>query len=308
MIMDKIRVKNISKSFGTTRALDNINLNVKEGELFGMIGPDGAGKTTLIRILLTLLLPDKGEAEVSGLDIIKDYKKIRSTVGYMPGRFSLYTDLTIEENMELFAKIFGTTIEENYHLVKDIYSQIEPFKDRQAGKLSGGMKQKLALSCALIHKPDVLFLDEPTTGVDPVSRKELWDMLKKLKEQGITIFVTTAYMDEAKMCDRVALINKGKLLSVDSIPDIINRFDSILYAIEGENNYKLTEDLKEFEYTDRVYPFGEVIHLIIKGDDEKVEEINSFLETKGHANFSIKRIEPDIEDCFINFMVQDEQE
>jgi ABC-type multidrug transport system ATPase subunit len=306
--MDKITVKNISKSFGNTKALDNINLNVKEGELFGMIGPDGAGKTTLIRILLTLLLPDNGEAIVNGLDIIDDYKKIRSTVGYMPGRFSLYSDLTVEENMELFAKIFGTTIKENYYLVKDIYSQIEPFKDRQAGKLSGGMKQKLALSCALIHKPDVLFLDEPTTGVDPVSRKELWDMLKKLKEQGITIFVTTAYMDEAKLCDRVALINKGKLLSVDPIPDIISRFGSILYAIEGYNNYKFIEELKNFELTDRVYPFGEVIHLIIKGDEERTDEIVNFLNAKGYGDFSINRIEPDIEDCFINFMVQDEQE
>ncbi len=305
--MDKIIVKNISKSFGDTKALDNISLNVKEGELFGMIGPDGAGKTTLIRILLTLLLADTGEAEVNGLDVIKDYKKIRSTVGYMPGRFSLYTDLTVEENMELFAKIFGTTIEENYYLVKDIYSQIEPFKDRQAGKLSGGMKQKLALSCALIHKPDVLFLDEPTTGVDPVSRKELWDMLKKLKKQGITIFVSTAYMDEAKMCDRVALINKGKLLSVDSIPEIINRFDGILYAIEADNNYHLIEELKKFEYTDRVYPFGEVLHLIIKGNEDKTNEINHYLQSKGFDNFTIKKIKPDIEDCFINFMVQDEQ-
>jgi ABC-type multidrug transport system ATPase subunit len=306
--MEKITGKKISKSFGNTKDLDNINLNVMEGELFGMIGPDGAGKTTLIRILLTLLLPDNGEAIVNGLDIIDDYKKIRSTVGYMPGRFSLYSDLTVEENMELFAKIFGTTIKENYYLVKDIYSQIEPFKDRQAGKLSGGMKQKLALSCALIHKPDVLFLDEPTTGVDPVSRKELWDMLKKLKEQGITIFVTTAYMDEAKLCDRVALINKGKLLSVGPVPDIISRFGSILYAIEGYNNYKFIEELKNFELTDRVYPFGEVIHLIIKGDEERTDEIVNFLNAKGYGDFSINRIEPDIEDCFINFMVQDEQE
>lgn len=306
--MNKIIVQNISKSFGHTKALDNITLNVEKGELFGLIGPDGSGKTTLIRILLTLLLADKGKAEVNGFDIIEDYKRIRNSVGYMPGTFSLYTDLTVEENLQLFAKIFGTTIEENYHLVKDIYSQIEPFKNRLAGKLSGGMKQKLALSCALIHKPDILFLDEPTTGVDPVSRKELWDMLKKLKEQDITIFVSTAYMDEAKLCDRVALMNKGRLLSIASIPDIISRFDNILYAVEGKNNHRLLEDLKQFEMTDRVYPFGDTIHLIIKGEENKNSEIKSFLDAKGHTDFTIQMIQADIEDCFINFMVRDEQE
>ncbi len=305
--MDIIVVKNISKSFGNTQALDSISLDVKDGELFGMIGPDGAGKTTLIRILLTLLLADSGNAEVSAYDVVKDFKKIRNSVGYMPGKFSLYTDLTVKENLELYARIFGTTIEENYDLIKDIYLQIEPFKDRPAGKLSGGMKQKLALSCALIHKPSILFLDEPTTGVDPVSRRDLWDMLKKLKHQGITIFVTTAYMDEAKLCDRVALINKGKLLSVDPVPDIIVKFESILYAVTGTNQYKMLNDLKDFEFVERVYPFGGELHLVLKGKEERLSEVKEYLYAKGNSDYLVKRIKPDIEDCFINFMVQDEQ-
>ena len=201
-----ISLRHISKSFKTVQAVKDISFEVNSGELFGLIGPDGAGKTTLFRILTTLLLADQGKASVAGMDVIKDYKAIRSSVGYMPGRFSLYQDLTVEENLKFFATIFGTTIEENYDLIKDIYIQIEPFKNRRAGKLSGGMKQKLALSCALIHKPKVLFLDEPTTGVDPVSRKEFWEMLKRLQEKDITMLVSTAYMDEASLCDRVALI------------------------------------------------------------------------------------------------------
>ena len=305
-IMDKVIVENIRKTFGNTVALDDVSLNVKEGELFGMIGPDGAGKTTLIRIMITLLLADKGRAVVNGYDVVEEYKKVRDTVGYMPGRFSLYSDLTVEENLQLFAKIFNTTIEENYHLIKDIYSQIEPFKDRKAGKLSGGMKQKLALSCALIHKPDVLFLDEPTTGVDPVSRKDLWDMLKKLKEQGITIFVTTAYMDEAKLCDRIALINKGKLLSVDSVPEIISKFDKFVYSVEGRNQNKLIKDLREYEFTAGVYPFGDTLHLVTEKEEDISDDIREFLNGHGHSELLIKRIEPDIEDCFINFMVEDE--
>src|SRR6185369_2897422 len=218
--MPAVTVNNVVKKYGTKKqvveALKGISFEVKEGELFGIIGPDGAGKTSLFRILTTLLLPDGGNATVDNLDVVKDFKSIRNRVGYMPGRFSLYQDLTVAENMEFFATIFNTSIEENYDLVKDIYSQIEPFKDRRAGKLSGGMKQKLALSCALIHRPVVLFLDEPTTGVDAVSRKEFWEMLRKLKQQGITILVSTPYMDEASLCDRVALMQNGKLLSVNT--------------------------------------------------------------------------------------------
>ncbi len=226
-----ISLKNIGKSYGAVKALSNISFDVKQGELFGLIGPDGAGKTTLFRILTTLLFPDNGEAKVSGYDIIRDFKDIRSHVGYMPGRFSLYQDLTVEENLNFFATIFGTTIAENYDLIKDIYEHIEPFKDRRAGKLSGGMKQKLALSCALIHKPRVLFLDEPTTGVDPVSRKELWEMLKRLQQKGITILVSTAYMDEASLCDRIALIQDGTILKIDRPQVIIDTFPSKIYNV-----------------------------------------------------------------------------
>lgn len=209
-----ILVSHISKSYKEVQALHDVSFEVKEGELFGLIGPDGAGKTTLFRILTTLLLADNGNAVVAGNDVVHNYREIRNQVGYMPGRFSLYQDLTVEENLHFFATIFGTTVAENYELIKDIYDQISPFKNRRAGKLSGGMKQKLALSCALIHKPQVLFLDEPTTGVDPVSRKEFWEMLKRLQKRGITILVSTPYMDEAELCDRVALIHQGKILKI----------------------------------------------------------------------------------------------
>ena len=225
--MKSVIVKNIVKTYekGKIIALQDISFEVEKGELFGLIGPDGAGKTSLFRVLTTLLLPDGGSASVDGFDVVKNMKDIRKRVGYMPGRFSLYQDLTVEENLNFFATIFNTTIEENYDLIKDIYVQIEPFKTRRAGKLSGGMKQKLALSCALIHKPSVLFLDEPTTGVDAVSRKEFWEMLRKLKEKGITILVSTPYMDEASLCDRVALIQNGHILDIDTPLSIIRKFD-----------------------------------------------------------------------------------
>ena len=210
--MYSISAHHIGKSYGNVRALGDISFDVDPGEIYGIIGPDGAGKTTLFRILTTLILADAGTATVTGLDVVKDYREIRNRIGYMPGRFSLYQDLTVEENLAFFATVFHTTIEENYHLIADIYRQIEPFKHRKAGKLSGGMKQKLALSCALIHKPSVLFLDEPTTGVDPVSRKEFWEMLIKLKKQGLTILVSTPYMDEASLCDRIALIQGGRFM------------------------------------------------------------------------------------------------
>jgi ABC-type multidrug transport system ATPase subunit len=228
--MKAIEVEHISKSYGEVAALRDVSFDVEAGELFGLIGPDGAGKTTLFRLLTTLLKPDAGRASVVGLDIVNDYRDIRKQVGYMPGRFSLYSDLTVRENMEFFASIFGTTIEENYDMVAPIYRQIEPFSDRRAGKLSGGMKQKLALSCALIHKPKVLFLDEPTTGVDVVSRVEFWDMLYALRQQGITILVSTPYMDEAQRCSRVALINKGQILAIDTPQTIIQQ--------SGQSNFE----------------------------------------------------------------------
>jgi len=219
-----VSVRHICKSYGAVQALNDLNFEVQAGEIFGLIGPDGSGKTTLFRILTTLLLPDSGSAKVMNLDVVHDFKKIRNQIGYMPGRFSLYQDLSVRENLELFATVFNTSISENYDLIKDIYQQIEPFNERRAGKLSGGMKQKLALSCALIHKPAILFLDEPTTGVDPVSRKEFWDMLKKLKQQGITILVSTPYMDEAALCDRIALIQNGKFLQIDTPQNMVTPF------------------------------------------------------------------------------------
>lgn len=223
-----VTVDNATKHYGKVEALRGVSLSVKPGELFGIIGPDGAGKTSLFRILTTLLLADSGTATVCGLDVVKDYKQIRRQVGYMPGRFSLYPDLTVEENLNFFATVFHTTIEENYDLVKDIYQQIEPFRKRRAGALSGGMKQKLALSCALIHKPDVLFLDEPTTGVDPVSRREFWEMLRRLKEQGITIIASTPIIDEARQCDRIAFIHEGQIRGIDTPDRILEQFASIL--------------------------------------------------------------------------------
>lgn len=221
-------VKEVGKNYGTVEALKEVSFVVERGEIFGLIGPDGAGKSSLFRILTTLLLADKGTAMVAGLDVVTDYKQIRTKVGYMPGRFSLYQDLSVEENLEFFATVFHTTVQENYDLIKDIYQQIEPFRKRRAGALSGGMKQKLALSCALIHKPDILFLDEPTTGVDPVSRKEFWQMLRNLREQGITIVVSTPIMDEARQCDRIAFINHGQIHGIDTPERILHQFASIL--------------------------------------------------------------------------------
>ena len=255
-----ISLQHISKSYDQLKAVDDISFEVKEGELFGLIGPDGAGKTTIFRILTTLLLADEGEATVAGYDVLKDYKEIRNHVGYMPGRFSLYQDLTVEENLEFFATIFGTTIEENYDLIKDIYIQIEPFKTRRAGKLSGGMKQKLALCCALIHKPKVLFLDEPTTGVDPVSRKEFWEMLKRLQQKGITILVSTPYMDEAALCDRIALIQDAKILEIDTPEDIVKHYPKKIYDVKADDMYELILELNKYEYHYSVYPFGEFVH------------------------------------------------
>jgi len=294
-----ISVKNITKTFKNLTAVNNISFEVKEGELFGLIGPDGAGKTTIFRILTTLLFADKGEAVVSDYDVVKDYKDIRNHVGYMPGKFSLYQDLTVEENLAFFATIFGTTIEKNYDLIKDIYIQIEPFKTRRAGKLSGGMKQKLALCCALIHKPKVLFLDEPTTGVDPVSRKEFWEMLKRLQQKGITILVSTPYMDEAALCDRIALIQDGKILKIDTPQEIVNSSPKKIYDIKADNMYKLIQSLNEYEHNYSVYPFGEFVHYTDKREDFNPQELIQFLENKNLKNSSIKQTQITIEDAFM---------
>ena len=294
-----ISVKNISKSFKKVTAVNDVSFEVKEGELFGLIGPDGAGKTTIFRMLTTLLFADKGTASVAGFDVVKDYKEIRNNVGYMPGKFSLYQDLTVEENLDFFATIFGTTIEENYELIKDIYVQIEPFKKRRAGALSGGMKQKLALSCALIHKPKVLFLDEPTTGVDPVSRKEFWEMLKRLQQKGITILVSTPYMDEAELCDRIALIQDGKILQIDTPQAIIKHFPKTIYDVKADNIYKLLITLKSYEHSYSVYPFGEFVHYTDKREKFNIEELTNFLKEKGLDNIGIQPTETTIEDTFM---------
>lgn len=303
--MQSVIVNNIIKRYGTKKApveaLKGVSFEVPKGELFGIIGPDGAGKTSLFRVLTTLLLPDGGSASVDGLDVVKDFKEIRRRVGYMPGRFSLYQDLTVAENLEFFATIFNTTIEENYELVKDIYSQIEPFRDRRAGKLSGGMKQKLALSCALIHRPSVLFLDEPTTGVDAVSRKEFWDMLRQLKQQGITILVSTPYMDEAGMCDRVALIQEGNILSIDTPRGVTDSFKKKLLAAKADRMLPLLNDLKEWRGVENAYPFGEYHHVVLKEQSSEME-LHNYLLQKNIAGLELKPASPDIEDCFIALM------
>lgn len=294
-----ISLSNISKSYKKVKAVHDISFDVNPGELFGLIGPDGAGKTTIFRILTTLLIPDEGTATVAGFDVVKDFKAIRKAVGYMPGRFSLYQDLTVEENLTFFATIFGTTIEENYDLIEDIYVQIEPFKDRRAGKLSGGMKQKLALSCALIHKPTVLFLDEPTTGVDPVSRKEFWEMLKRLQKKGITILVSTPYMDEAALCDRIALIQGGEILEIDTPEAIVSQFPKTIYNVGADNMYKLIQSLQQYEHVYSVFPFGEFVHYTDKRDSFEMVDLQSYLEKEGLTDINIEVTHPNIEDAFM---------
>jgi ABC-2 type transport system ATP-binding protein len=302
--MSAVLAENIIKTYGKkkeVKALSDVSFDVQKGEIFGLIGPDGAGKTSLFRILTTLLLSDSGKATVEGLDVVKDYKAIRQTVGYMPGRFSLYQDLTVEENLNFFATVFNTSIHENYDLIKDIYSQIEPFKKRKAGKLSGGMKQKLALSCALIHRPTVLFLDEPTTGVDAVSRKEFWEMLKNLKMQGITILVSTSYMDEAGLCDRIALIQNGKILSINTPQGVVNKFQKPLFAVRSSHMLSLLNTLKEFAEVEDVYPFGQYHHVVMKKDGNE-DKLHSFLDKKLNEDYELNAATPDIEDCFIDLM------
>jgi len=302
--MQSVVVENIIKTYGKKKevtALSDVSFDVQQGELYGIIGPDGAGKTSLFRILTTLLLADSGKATVDGFDVIKDFKVIRKRVGYMPGKFSLYPDLSVEENLNFFATIFNTTIEENYDLIKDIYVQIEPFKKRKAGKLSGGMKQKLALSCALIHRPSVLFLDEPTTGVDAVSRKEFWEMLKGLKKQGITILVSTPYMDEASLCDKVALIQTGKILSISTPQGIVDSFSKPLWAVKSTKMLQLLNELLQKDFVEDVYPFGEFHHVVMK-DRSGEPLLRQFIVEHNNENAVLQPTQPDIEDCFIALM------
>jgi len=295
----KISINNLSKSYGDVQALKGINLDIESGELFGLIGPDGAGKTSLFRLLTTLLIPDSGSATLCGFDMVKEYKYIRNILGYMPGRFSLYQDLSVLENLNFFATVFNTRIEDNMGMIRDIWVQIEPFKDRMAGKLSGGMKQKLALCCALIHQPQILLLDEPTTGVDAVSRGEFWQMLKSLKTKGITIVVATPYMDEANLCERVALMQKGEILSLDTPSGIISNFGKDLYSIQGKDNYQLLLDLRAYLFKNSVFLFGQSIHYTDNRNEFFISELEDYLKSKGQEDVEITKITAGIEDCFM---------
>lgn len=296
-----LSVTSITKSYKEIIALKGVSFDVKKGELFGLVGPDGAGKSSLFKIIVTLLKPDSGNCFLENLDVTKDITSVREIIGYMPGKFSLYQDLSIEENLEFFATAFGTTVRDNYELIKDIYTQIEPFKKRKAGALSGGMKQKLALCCALIHKPKVLLLDEPTTGVDAVSRKEFWQMLKQIQKKGITIVVSTPYMDEASLCDRIALIQNGEILSMEKPEVIAASFPLSLFKIEAVNIYNLLKVLREWNETEYCYPFGEYIHWASK-KNTLLSDIVNYLNENGFNNVEVKSTSPTIEDTFIYLM------
>ncbi len=299
-------VSGLRRRFGNVIALDDVSFSVGRGELFGLVGPDGAGKTSLFRILTTLLLPDAGSASVLGLDVVREFWAIRSRVGYMPGGFSLYPDLSVRENLEFFASVFGTTVEKGYDLIAPIYRQIEPFADRRAEALSGGMKQKLALSCALVHRPDILFLDEPTTGVDAVSRREFWDQLRALKESGLTILVSTPYMDEAMRCDRVALMQEGRILDIAAPGDFGKRYALPLVAVTGADRYGLLLALRELPNAESVYPFGAEVHFTDKRAGFSAEEISSdlmrLLRARGFADAGARPVSAGIEDSFMALM------
>jgi len=305
-----ITVQNIYKKYGKIQALEDISFEVPKGEIFGIIGPDGAGKTSLFRILTTLILADSGNATIDELDLVKQYRLIRNRIGYMPGRFSLYQDLSVEENLSFYASIFGTTIEENARQIEDIYNQLAPFSKRRAGALSGGMKQKLALCCALIHKPKILFLDEPTTGVDPVSRNDFWNMLQRLQEEGLTMLVSTSYMEEASLCDRIALIQNGHFLKVDTPENIQKQYERHLFAVSSDNMSQLLRDLRKNPFVISSYAFGDVHHITVefpntsssKNFSQWGDEIKEFLIQSGHSNISVHKISPSVEDCFMELL------
>lgn len=297
--MKAIEISHIGKKYKDCVALEDISLGVDSGEIFGLIGPDGAGKTTLFRILTTLLLPDSGHASVNGLDVVKDYREIRRSIGYMPGHFSLYQDLTVEENLNFFATIFGTTVRENYDNIKEIYSQIEPFRNRKAGKLSGGMKQKLALCCALVHRPVTLFLDEPTTGVDAVSRREFWNMLYRIRDNGVTIFVSTPYMDEASMCSRIALIQQGGIIDTGTPEGIIGKYPYTLLAVEGEPIYPMLKYIRTCSGVISCFAFGAEHHVAVDST-MTAARLEKALAAGGFSGFRVRSISPGIEDCFMH--------
>lgn len=306
--MGVIEVAEVSKRYGSCRALDRISLDIQAGEIYGLIGPDGAGKTTLFRILVTLLLPDSGRACVEGLDVMKDFMAIRRRIGYMPGRFSLYQDLTVAENLDFFATMFGTTVAENYENIREIYAQIEPFRDRRAGKLSGGMKQKLALCCALVHRPSVLFLDEPTTGVDAVSRKDFWNMLYRIREAGVTILVSTPYMDEASLCDRISLIQKGHIIETGTPAAIVAQYPHRLFGVSGKPAYPLLKFLRQYPGLLRCFSFGSEHHVAVEPGTIAPAELQARIQEAGFGEVNVREIEPNIEDCFMELAKEERQE
>jgi ABC-type multidrug transport system ATPase subunit len=299
-----IETNSASKNFGNVEAVSDINLTIQQGELMGLIGPDGAGKTTLFRIFSTLLIPDKGWAHVMGADVVKDYRFIRQNLGFMPGQNSVYNDLSIEENLNFYATVYGTSLAKSYDIIRDIYVQIEPFKDRPAGKLSGGMRQKLALCCSIIHKPDLLILDEPTTGVDAVSRREFWDIIKKLNNEGMSILVSTPYMDEARLCSTIGLMQQGKLMAVDSPSQLPERYPLPIYAIRANEFYNLLLELEAWNETYSVYTFGQYLHFTPKNKEMSMNKLQAFLESRNHSNIYIEPITAGIEDCFMYLVKQ----
>lgn len=301
-----IDISGVSKRYGDLKALDDISFKVSEGELFGLIGPDGAGKSTLYKILATLLLPDSGKATVCGLDAVKDYRRLRTEIGYMPERFSLYQDMTVQENLEFYATLFGVNVRNNFDLIAPIFKQLERFPNRMAGALSGGMKQKLALSCALIHRPKVLLLDEPTTGVDAVSRSEFWEMLSKLKEHGITILVSTSYMDEATLCERIAMINNGRILATDTPSNLVAGLDNNLYNAVADDMFRLLSCLQQTPGVEDCYTFGATLH-VVTDETFSVERTLSRLKEEGLLQVSIYPAKGTIEDLFIKLMRHDKQ-
>ena len=301
--MPEIDIQHINKRFGKIEALHDINITVEQGEVFGLVGPDGAGKSTLFNILTTLLLPDSGQVDIMGKDVVKDYLQIRQSIGYLPGVFSLYPDLSVQENLAFFATMYKSSVLDNMSLIKPIWKQLTPFKNRPAGKLSGGMKQKLALCCALIHKPKILFLDEPTTGVDPVSRKEFWDILKDIQHKGVTVVVSTPYMDEATRCDRIALIQNGNIIKIDTPQQIINKFRGHLDTVKMDDIFGLMQLMNQFELTCNYYPYGEHFHIAFYDEvDKALPAFELFLQKNDRQYGEIKPITPNIEDCFIELM------
>jgi len=302
--MPAIHIDNISKVYGKVKALSDISFEVHVGEVFGLIGPDGAGKTTLFNILTTLQLPTSGNATLLDYNIFTDYKKIRKEIGYLPGVFSLYPDLSVYENLRFFATMYGSNLRENIHLIAPIWNQLEPFKERQAGRLSGGMKQKLALCCALIHKPKILFLDEPTTGVDPVSRKEFWNLLNEIKKQGIAILVSTPYMDEATQCNKIALVKGGKIITINKPTQIIENYKGKLYSLKTKTIFKLIDCMQKCPNVCNYYPYGEFMHISFYDEDFNLQKFTHFLEINRQQFTELIQIPPTIEDCFIELVTR----